>query len=94
MSRGQAVQAGCLPGACFTVLGMCSGALGGQVDATIRDRYYGFSDAGKHLSPMLLRSTQEPPGQVRKERLGQAMQQKDITDRWWFCRIVFSRSLR
>jgi CRISPR-associated protein Csd1 len=71
-------------------------ALGGQVNATIRDRFYGAASATPaSIFPVLLRNTQNHLGKLRKERMGQAInREKDI------CEIVgglparFPRSLK
>ena len=71
-------------------------ALGGQVNATIRDRYYGAASATPAaVFPVLLRNTQNHLSKVRKEKPGLAVNlEKDI------CEIVdglseqFPRSLR
>jgi CRISPR-associated protein Csd1 len=71
-------------------------ALGGQVNATIRDRFYGAASATPaSIFPVLLRHTQNHLGKLRKERMGQAInREKDI------CEIVgglpdrFPRSLK
>ncbi|WP_028009467.1 type I-C CRISPR-associated protein Cas8c/Csd1 [Solimonas flava] len=49
-------------------------ALGGQVNATIRDRYYGAASATPaSIFPVLLRNTQNHLAKLRKERPGQAV---------------------
>ncbi len=55
-------------------------ALGSQVNATIRDRYYGAASATPaSIFPVLLRNTQNHLGKLRKERRGQAINlEKDI----------------
>ncbi len=57
-------------------------ALGGQVNATIRDRYYGAASATPaSIFPVLLRSTQNHLGKLRKERAGQAVNlERDIRE--------------
>ena len=56
-------------------------ALGGQINATIRDRYYGAASATPaSIFPVLLRNTQNHLGKLRKERKGQAVNlEKDIS---------------
>ena len=55
-------------------------ALGAQVNATIRDRYYGAASATPaSIFPVLLRNAQNHLGKVRKEKLGLAVTiEKDI----------------
>lgn len=55
-------------------------ALGGQVNATIRDRYYGAASATPAaVFPLLLRNTQNHLGKLRKEKRGLAVSlEKDI----------------
>ena len=49
-------------------------ALGGQVNTTIRDRYFGAASATPaSIFPVLLRSTQNHLSKLRKERAGQAV---------------------
>jgi CRISPR-associated protein Csd1 len=49
-------------------------ALGGQVNATIRDRYYGAASATPaSVFPMLLRNTQNHMGRLRKDKPGMAV---------------------
>ncbi|WP_066092341.1 type I-C CRISPR-associated protein Cas8c/Csd1 [Xanthomonas massiliensis] len=49
-------------------------ALGSQINATIRDRYYGAASATPaSIFPVLLRSAQNHLGKLRKERIGQAV---------------------
>lgn len=57
-------------------------ALGGQVNATIRDRYYGAASATPaSIFPVLLRNTQNHLGKLRKERPGQAVNlERDIRE--------------
>lgn len=57
-------------------------ALGGQVNATIRDRYYGAASATPAaIFPVLLRNTQNHLGKLRKERPGQAVTlEREIRD--------------
>lgn len=57
-------------------------ALGGQVNATIRDRYYGAASATPaSIFPVLLRSTQNHISKLRKEKKGLAvMLEKDIQE--------------
>jgi len=55
-------------------------ALGKQINATIRDRYYGAASATPaSVFPVLLRTTQHHLGRLRKDKPGFAMQlEKDI----------------
>ncbi|KAF1049015.1 type I-C CRISPR-associated protein Cas8c/Csd1 [Xylophilus sp.] len=57
-------------------------ALGGQVNATIRDRYYGAASATPaSVFPVLLRNTQNHLGKLRKEKPGVAVNlEKDIRE--------------
>jgi CRISPR-associated protein Csd1 len=58
------------------------GALGGHVNATIRDRYYGAASATPaSVFPILLRNAQNHLGKLRREKPGFAVNlEKDITD--------------
>ncbi|MDT3672034.1 MAG: type I-C CRISPR-associated protein Cas8c/Csd1 [Aromatoleum sp.] len=71
----QSTQPGYLLGRLFAVLEYVQrSALGGQVNATIRDRYYGAASATPAaIFPVLLRNTQNHLGKLRKERPGQAV---------------------
>lgn len=71
----QSTQPGYLLGRLFAVLEYVQrSALGGQVNATIRDRYYGAASATPaSIFPVLLRNTQNHMGKLRKERPGQAV---------------------
>lgn len=71
----QSTQPGYLLGRLFAVLEYAQrSALGGQVNATIRDRYYGAASATPaSIFPVLLRNTQNHMGKLRKERPGQAV---------------------
>lgn len=57
-------------------------ALGGQVNATIRDRYYGAASATPaSVFPVLLRNTQNHLGKLRKDKPGLALRlEKDIRE--------------
>ncbi len=57
-------------------------ALGGQVNATIRDRYYGAASVTPaSVFPVLLRNTQNHLGKLRKDKPGLAVNlEKDIRD--------------
>lgn len=57
-------------------------ALGGQVNATIRDRYYGAASATPaSVFPVLLRNTQNHLGKLRKDKPGLAViLEKDIRE--------------
>ena len=71
-------------------------ALGGQVNATIRDRYYGAASATPaSVFPVLLRNTQNHLGKLRKEKPGAAINlEKDIRDIVDGLAEQFPRSLR
>ena len=72
-----------LLGRLFAVLEAAQrGALGGQVNATIRDRYYGAASATPaSVFPVLLRNTQNHLGKLRKEKPGLAVVlEKDIRE--------------
>lgn len=71
----QSTQPAYLLGRLFAVLEHVQrSALGGQVNATIRDRYYGAASATPaSIFPVLLRNTQNHVSKLRKERTGQAV---------------------
>jgi CRISPR-associated protein Csd1 len=71
-------------------------ALGGQVNATIRDRYYGAASATPAaVFPMLLRNTQNHLGKLRKDKPGLAVNlEKDIREIVGGLSDSFPRSLR
>ena len=71
-------------------------ALGGQVNATIRDRYYGAASATPaSVFPVLLRNTQNHLGKLRKDKPGLAvMLEKDIREIVDGLSDSFPRSLR
>lgn len=71
----ETVQPGYLLGRLFAVLEYAQrAALGGNVNATIRDRFYGAASATPaSIFPVLLRNTQNHMAKVRKERPGQAV---------------------
>lgn len=73
-------QPGYLLGRLFAVLEKIQqDALGGDVNATIRDRYYGAASATPaHIFPVLLRSTQNHLGKVRKNKPGLAVNREKI----------------
>lgn len=70
-------------------------ALGGQVNATIRDRYYGSASATPALIfPMLLRNAQNHLGKLRKDKPGLAVNlERDIREIVDGLGEHFSRSL-
>jgi CRISPR-associated protein Csd1 len=79
----QSTQPGYLLGRLFAVLEHIQrSALGGQVNATIRDRYYGAASATPaSIFPVLLRNTQNHLSKLRKDRPGQAVNlERDIRD--------------
>ncbi|HHU93468.1 MAG TPA: type I-C CRISPR-associated protein Cas8c/Csd1 [Alcaligenaceae bacterium] len=54
-------------------------ALGGDLNATIRDRYYGAASATPaHIFPVLLRNTQNHLGKIRKDKPGLAVNREKI----------------
>ncbi|GKS93040.1 type I-C CRISPR-associated protein Cas8c/Csd1 [Acidovorax sp. SUPP2825] len=71
-------------------------ALGGQVNATIRDRYYGAASATPaSVFPVLLRNTQNHLGKLRKDKPGLAVNlEKDIREIVDGLGEQFPRSLR
>ncbi len=71
-------------------------ALGGQVNATIRDRYYGAASATPaSVFPVLLRNTQNHLGKLRKDKPGLAVNlEKDIREIVDGLPEHFARSLR
>lgn len=71
-------------------------ALGGQVNATIRDRYYGAASATPaSVFPVLLRNTQNHLGKLRKDKPGLAVHlEKDIREIVDGLPERFPRSLR
>jgi CRISPR-associated protein Csd1 len=90
-------QPGYLLGRLFATLEYVQkSALGGQVNATIRDRYYGAASATPAaIFPVLLRNTQNHLSKLRKERPGQAVNlEKDIGDIVAGLPDQFPRSLR
>ncbi len=93
----QSTQPGYLLGRLFATLEYVQkSALGGQVNATIRDRYYGAASATPAaIFPLLLRNTQNHLGKLRKERPGQAVNlEKAIGDIVAGLPDQFPRSLR
>lgn len=76
-------HSGYLLGRLFAVLeGAQRLALGGQVNATIRDRYYGSASATPALVfPVLLRNTQNHMSRIRKDKPGAAINiERDIQE--------------
>ncbi|AEG94584.1 type I-C CRISPR-associated protein Cas8c/Csd1 [Ramlibacter tataouinensis] len=71
-------------------------ALGNQVNATIRDRYYGAASATPaSVFPMLLRNTQNHLGKLRKDKVGWAVTlERDIREIVEGLGERFPRSLR
>ena len=93
----QSTQPGYLLGRLFAVLEHVQrAALGSQVNATIRDRYYGAASATPaSIFPVLLRNTQNHLGKLRKERIGQAVNlEKDISEIVGGLPDQFPRSLK
>lgn len=93
----QSTQPGYLLGRLFAVLEYVQrSALGGQVNATIRDRFYGAASATPaSIFPVLLRNTQNHLGKLRKERMGQAVNlEKDIREIVGGLPDQFPRSLK
>ncbi len=93
----QSTQPGYLLGRLFATLEYVQkSALGGQVNATIRDRYYGAASATPaSIFPVLLRNTQNHLSKLRKERPGQAIHlERDIGDIVAGLPDQFPRSLR
>lgn len=93
----QSTRPGYLLGRLFAVLEYVQrSALGGQVNATIRDRYYGAASATPaSIFPVLLRNTQNHLGKLRKERPGQAVTlEKEIREIVAGLPEQFPRSLR
>lgn len=72
------------------------GALGGQVNATIRDRFYGAASATPAtVFPMLLRNTQNHLAKLRKDKPGLAVTlERDIGEIIDGLQSHFPRSLR
>jgi CRISPR-associated protein Csd1 len=71
-------------------------ALGGQVNATIRDRYYGAASATPaSVFPLLLRNTQNHIGRLRKDKPGMAVTlERDIREIVTGLAESFPRSFR
>lgn len=71
-------------------------ALGGQINATIRDRYYGAASATPaSVFPVLLRNAQNHLSRLRKDKLGLAIHlEKDIREIVGGFSAAFPRSLR
>lgn len=93
----QSTQPGYLLGRLFAVLEHVQrAALGSQVNATIRDRYYGAASATPaSIFPVLLRNTQNHLGKLRKERKGQAVNlERDISEIVGGLPDQFPRSLK
>lgn len=93
----QSTQPAYLLGRLFAVLEYVQrSALGGQVNATIRDRYYGAASATPaSIFPVLLRNAQNHLGKLRKERPGQAVNlERQITSIVTGLPEQFPRSLR
>lgn len=79
----QSTNSGYLLGRLFAVLeGAQRLALGSQVNATIRDRYYGSASATPALVfPVLLRNTQNHMSRIRKDKPGAAINiERDIQE--------------
>lgn len=90
-------DAGYLLGRLFSSLeNLQRAALGGQVNATIRDRYYGAASATPaSIFPVLLRSAQNHFGKVRKDKAGLAVNlEKEIGQIIDALPTTFPRALR
>ncbi|WP_006786410.1 type I-C CRISPR-associated protein Cas8c/Csd1 [Thiorhodospira sibirica] len=93
----QSTQPGYLLGRLFAVLeSVQRAALGSQINATIRDRYYGAASATPAaIFPVLLRNTQNHLSKLRKERRGHAVNlEKDIHEIIGGLPEQFPRSLK
>jgi len=93
----QSLNPGYRLGRLFAVLeAVQRSALGGQVNATIRDRYYGAASATPaSVFPVLLRNTQNHLGKLRKDKPGMAVNlEKDIREIVDGLSEQFPRSLR
>ena len=93
----QSIQPGYVLGRLFAVLEYVQRcALGSQVNATIRDRYYGAASATPaSIFPVLLRNTQNHLGKLRKEKTGLAVVlEKDISEIVGHLPEQFPRSLK
>ncbi|WP_332670861.1 type I-C CRISPR-associated protein Cas8c/Csd1 [Aromatoleum sp.] len=93
----QSTQPGYVLGRLFAVLEYVQRcALGSQVNATIRDRYYGAASATPAtIFPVLLRNTQNHLGKLRKEKAGLAVVlEKDIREIVGRLPEQFPRSLK
>lgn len=93
----QSTEPGYLLGRLFAVLESAQrAALGGAVNATIRDRYYGAASATPaSIFPVLLRNTQNHLGKLRKEKPGLAVNlEKDIREIVCGLPDVFPASLK
>lgn len=93
----QSTQPGYLLGRLFAVLERIQrSALGQQVNATIRDRYYGAASATPaSIFPVLLRNTQNHMSKVRKDKPGLAViLERDVREIIEGLPAQFPRSLR
>ncbi len=93
----ESISPGYRLGRLFAVLEAAQrGALGGQVNATIRDRYYGAASATPAaVFPVLLRNTQNHLGKLRKDKPGLAVVlERDIREIVDGLSDSFPRSLR
>ena len=93
----QSLNPGYRLGRLFSVLeNVQRSALGGQINATIRDRYYGAASATPaSVFPVLLRNSQNHLGRLRKDKPGLAVTlERDIRDIVDGLSERFPRSLR
>ncbi|WP_339645391.1 type I-C CRISPR-associated protein Cas8c/Csd1 [uncultured Porticoccus sp.] len=88
---------GYLLGRLFASLeGIQRGALGKEINATIRDRYYGAASATPaSIFPILLRNTQNHLSKIRKEKPGLAVSmEKEVGEIFGLLGTTFPKSLR
>lgn len=88
---------GYLLGRLFASLeGIQRGALGKEINATIRDRYFGAASATPaSIFPVLLRNTQNHLSKIRKEKPGLAVNlEKEVGEIIGLLGTTFPRSLK